>query len=140
MSDSDDSRRRPDCVRTPRPPAGHYSPTFQVGELVFVSGQLPIGQDGTVLADRPFAEQVAEVLENVEICLESRGLTPQHLVQVRVYVSDITEWPAFDALYAQWLGDHRPARAVVPVSTLHHGVALEIEATASTGLSVDGRP
>ncbi|MEJ7647470.1 MAG: RidA family protein [Nakamurella sp.] len=116
---------------SPRPPAGHYSPTFVVGDLVFISGQLPIDRDGVPLADRPFAEQVAQVLENVRICLSSRGLTPRHLAQVRVYVSDIERWPEFDGLYARWIGDHRPARAVVPVPVLHHGVALEIEAVAS---------
>lgn len=125
-------------VHGPRPPAGHYSPTFAVGDLVFVSGQLPIDRNGVPLADRPFAEQVAQVLENVRICLESRGLTPHHLAQVRVYVSDIDRWPEFDALYAQWIGDHRPARAVVPVPVLHHGVALEIEAVASGRVNPDG--
>lgn len=115
----------------PRPPAGHYSPTFVLGDLVFVSGQLPIDRDGVPLADRPFAEQVAQVLENVRICLRSHDLTPHHLAQVRVYLSDVDRWPEFDALYAAWIGDHRPARAVVPVPGLHHGVALEIEAVAS---------
>jgi enamine deaminase RidA (YjgF/YER057c/UK114 family) len=51
-----------------------------------------------------------------------------------VYVTDMeTHWPAFDALYRAWIGDVRPARAVVPVPTLHYGLAVEIEATALAG-------
>lgn len=137
MSPADDDVTPSDSMRRPRPPAGHYSPTFAVGDLVFVSGQLPIDRNGVPLADRPFAEQVAQVLENVEVCLHSRGLTPRNLAQVRIYVSDIAHWSEFDALYAQWIGDHRPARAVVPVPVLHHGVALEIEATASASVTAD---
>ena len=52
------------------------------------------------------------------------------LVQVRVYLTDIDDWPAFNTLYANWAGDARPARAVVPVPMLHHGFRLEIEAVA----------
>lgn len=139
MSPVTDDPIEPGPESGPRPPAGHYSPTFVVGDLVFISGQLPIDRDGVPLADRPFAEQVAQVLENVRICLSSRGLTPRHLAQVRVYVSDIERWPEFDGLYARWIGDHRPARAVVPVPVLHHGVALEIEAVASAAVDPESR-
>ena len=47
-----------------------------------------------------------------------------------VYVVGIEHWPAFDRLYARYLGEHRPARAVVPVPVLHHGYLIEIEAIA----------
>ena len=48
----------------------------------------------------------------------------------RLYLTDIDDWPAFNTLYADWAGDARPARAVVPVPMLHHGFRLEIEAVA----------
>ena len=51
--------------------------------------------------------------------------------QVRVYIADIDNWPAFNAMYARFCEDHKPARAVVPVPHLHYGLALEIEATAA---------
>ncbi|KAH8097953.1 endoribonuclease L-PSP [Aureococcus anophagefferens] len=50
---------------------------------------------------------------------------------VRVYIADIDNWPAFNAMYARFCEDHKPARAVVPVPHLHYGLALEIEATAA---------
>ena len=54
-------------------------------------------------------------------------------MQVRVYVTDIASWPAFNAIYAHWIGDARPARAVVPVPELHYGFMIEIEAVALQG-------
>jgi len=52
------------------------------------------------------------------------------LVQVRVYVTDIGLWTAFNKLYAEWVGSARPARCVVPVSQLHYGFKIEVEAIA----------
>ncbi|WP_448108175.1 RidA family protein [Pseudomonas azerbaijanoccidentalis] len=112
------------------PPAGHYSHICSAGGFVMISGQLPINAEGRALADRPFEEQVHQVLANLGHCLARAGVDKHHLVQVRVYVTDIDQWPAFNRLYAQWLGDHRPARAVAGVAQLHFGCAVEVEAMA----------
>jgi enamine deaminase RidA (YjgF/YER057c/UK114 family) len=66
----------------------------------------------------------------VAAALRAAGSSPQQLVQVRVYITDIALWPEFNALYASWIGAHRPARAVVPVPQLHHGLKIEVEAVA----------
>jgi enamine deaminase RidA (YjgF/YER057c/UK114 family) len=55
------------------------------------------------------------------------------LLQVRVYLTDIDQWGAFNTLYAEWAGAHRPARAVVPVPALHFGLMIEVEAVALAG-------
>jgi 2-iminobutanoate/2-iminopropanoate deaminase len=112
-------------------PGGHYSHATRAGGLVFVAGQLPIAPDGRKLADRPFDVQAQQVLDNVRAALEGAGSSPAQLVQVRVYLTDLEHWPAFNALYAAWIGAHRPARAVVPVPALHHGLLLEVEAVAA---------
>lgn len=112
------------------PPAGHYSPGIVAGGFVFVAGQLPIAANGTKLVDAPFAEQARQVLANVQAVLEAAGSSVQHLVQVRVYVSDIQRWPEFNQIYAAWAGAAKPARAVVPVPLLHHGLMIEVEAVA----------
>lgn len=112
-------------------PGGHYSPGVVAGEFLFVSGQLPIAPDGTRLTAADFAAQVRQVLANVDAVLAARGLTRERLVQVRVYLVDIADWTPFNALYAQWIGAHRPARAVVPVPALHHGFRIELEAVAA---------
>jgi reactive intermediate/imine deaminase len=111
-------------------PAGHYSPAVVGAGLVFVAGQLPVTADGTKLNDAPFQTQALQALANVAAALRGAGSDITKLLQVRVYVTDIADWPAFDTLYAAWAGDTRPARAVVPVPLLHHGFRIEIEAVA----------
>jgi 2-iminobutanoate/2-iminopropanoate deaminase len=111
-------------------PGGHYSHAVRAGGFVFVAGQLPVAPDGRKLNDEPFEAQAHQVLANVAAALRSAGSSIDRLVQVRVYVTDIEDWPAFNALYATWAGDARPARAVVPVPRLHYGFRIEIEATA----------
>jgi reactive intermediate/imine deaminase len=112
------------------PPGGHYSHVAVANGMVFVAGQLPIDPAGTRLVDASFEVQAAQALANVEAALLAAGSHKESLVQVRVYVTDIDKWPAFNTLYASWLGPHRPARAVVPVPVLHYGFLIEIEATA----------
>lgn len=115
------------------PPGGHYSHVAVAGGLVFVAGQLPIAPDGRKLTGEPFDAQARQVLANVEAALRAAGSGPERLVQVRVYVTDISHWPAFNSIYALWIGAHRPARAVVPVPVLHHGLLVEVEAVAALG-------
>jgi 2-iminobutanoate/2-iminopropanoate deaminase len=69
------------------------------------------------------------VLANVLAALQAAGSGLEHIAQVRVYVTDIGDWPRFNEIYAEWIGPvHRPARAVVPVPHLHHGFKIEVEA------------
>src|SRR5262245_2004954 len=127
-------------IRTANPsgmaaPGGHYSHAVTGGGLVFVSGQLPIAPDGTKLNAAPFAEPTRQTLANVANALAAGGGSIERLLQVRVYVTDIGDWPEFNAIYAQWAGAARPARAVVPVPSLHYGFRIEVEAV---GLALEG--
>jgi 2-iminobutanoate/2-iminopropanoate deaminase len=115
-------------------PGGHYSHAVSTNGFVYVSGQLPIAPDGTRLNDAPFEGQALQVLDNVAAALAGAGSAVSRLVQVRVYVTDIADWPVFDTLYAAWVGAARPARAVVPVPELHYGFKIEVEAIALAGL------
>ncbi|MDN8555231.1 RidA family protein [Citrobacter werkmanii] len=112
------------------PPAGHYSHSTTAGGFVFISGQLPVTQDGEKKTDASFEEQTRLALQNVDACLAGAGVSRQHLVSVRVYVTDINQWPTFNRIYGEWIGDFRPARAVAGVAKLHYGFAVEIEAMA----------
>lgn len=111
-------------------PGGHYSHVAIANGLVFVSGQLPIDAHGRKLTDASFEEQAAQVLSNLAAALDGAGSSIAQLVQVRVYLADIEHWPSFNRIYADWAGDARPARAIVPVGPLHFGFKIEIEATA----------
>jgi reactive intermediate/imine deaminase len=111
-------------------PGGHYSHVVKAGGFVFVSGQLPIARDGRKLNEASFVEQARQVLDNVASALTAAGSAVDRLVQVRVYVTDIASWPAFNTIYAAWAGTARSARCVVPVPQLHYGFQIEIEAVA----------
>jgi reactive intermediate/imine deaminase len=111
-------------------PGGHYSHAVIGAGLVFVAGQLPIARDGTRRTDATFDEQARLVLANVEAALQAAGSGIERVLQVRVYLADIADWPAFNALHATWAGSARPARAIVPTGPLHVGFRIEIEAVA----------
>jgi 2-iminobutanoate/2-iminopropanoate deaminase len=111
-------------------PGGHYAHGVRAQGLLFISGQLPIAPDGEKPNDAPFAAQVKQVFDNIDAVLAASGVSNAALVSVRVYVTDIALWPEFNTLYANWLGSHTPARAVVPVPTLHYGFKIEMEAIA----------
>ncbi|OCX25802.1 RidA family protein [Pseudomonas graminis] len=121
-----------DIIHTPdaAAPGGHYSQAVAYGGVVYVSGQLPVRANGEHSADQPFEVQASIALDNLIAILREAGLGPGDLLKVTVYVVGIEHWPAFDRLYARYLGEHRPARAVVPVPVLHHGYLIEIDAVA----------
>jgi reactive intermediate/imine deaminase len=112
-------------------PGGHYSHAVAANGFLFIAGELPITPDGTRLTAADFATQTRQVLANLDAILAAKNLTRARLVSVRVYVTRVADWPEFNALYAAWIGPHRPARAVVPVPELHFGLRLEIEAVAA---------
>lgn len=115
-------------------PGGHYSHATVANGFVFVSGQLPITPTGEKLAAATFEEQARQALANVKAALEGAGSSIERLVQVRVYLDSLDNWPAFNAVYASWIGSVRPSRAVVPAGPLHYGLRLEIEAVGLIAL------
>lgn len=111
-------------------PGGHYSQAVLHQGVLHVSGQLPVRADGSHSMDEPFEVQAAIALDNLVAILKAAGSEPDDVLKVTVYIAGVEHWPAFDRIYARYLGTHRPARAVVPVPALHHGYLIEIEAMA----------
>ena len=112
------------------PPGGHYSHGVGYGDLLFVSGQLGIRQDGSHTADDDFEVQARQALQNMLAVLDAAGSGPQDVLKVTVYIVDVANWPRLNKAYAEVMGDARPARAVVPVPALHYGYLVEIDAIA----------
>lgn len=112
-------------------PAGHYSQAIVHNGFVFVAGQLPIVPGQIEHRAGTPAEQTEQTLRNVEAILEAAGSGLDRVVQMTIYVSDIALWGEVNATYARVMGDHRPARAVVPVTPLHYGYVIEIQAIAA---------
>lgn len=108
-------------------PKGHYAHATIAGGLMFVSGQLPFDREGKPVGS-DFSEQVRAALANLLTIVESAGAAAKDIAKVTVYIAGIEHWPRFDAIYAEVLGDIRPARSVVPVPELHYGFLVELEA------------
>ncbi|HEK2896450.1 RidA family protein [Proteus sp. GOKU] len=109
-------------------PGGHYSHVVTANNMSFVSGLLPLDKQGNPLADKPVEVQITQVLENLNACLLGINAKKTDIAQIKVYVTDINEWPIVNELYAKWIGEHRPARLVAGVKELHFGSKIEIEA------------
>ena len=76
-------------------------------------------------------EQTELAIRNVEAVLHAAGSDLNHVLQMTIYVSDMELWDEVNKKYAEVMGDHRPARAIVPVKDLHFGTKIEIQAIAA---------
>jgi reactive intermediate/imine deaminase len=114
-------------------PRAHYVPALGHAGLVFTSGQLPFLADGSHGADRPFDDQARQVLDNLDRVLTAAGTSRARVLHVTAFLVGIDHWDAFNRIYAEFFGDWRPTRTVVPVPNLHFGYLLEIEAIAAGG-------
>lgn len=112
-------------------PAGHYSQAIVHQGLVFVSGQLPIDPATGKLMDGGIEVQFPQVIANISAILKEAGSDLNHILKATIYISDMALWPEVNRLYAYALGEHKPARAVIPCGDLHHGVLLEMEVVAA---------
>ena len=113
-------------------PGGFYSQAVRAGEMLFISGQLPLEPGGDPV-NGSATEQTIRAMKNVQAILKAAGADLSELVQVTIYVSNIDLWPEVDAAYRQFMSGVPvpPARAVVPVNTpLHFDTDIEIQATA----------
>lgn len=110
---------------------GHYAQAVEHGGVVYVAGQLPLvpGEPERKLA--AFEDQARRVIDNVIAILEEAGSGADLILKSTVYITDVSHWPAFNAVYAEKLGAHKPARTVVPVASLHHGYLVEMDAIAA---------
>ncbi|WP_337127523.1 RidA family protein [Proteus terrae] len=109
-------------------PGGHYSHVVTANNMSFISGLLPLDKQGNPLANKPVEAQITQVLENLNACLLGINAKKTDIAQIKVYVTDINEWPVVNELYAKWIGEHRPTRLVAGVKELHFGSKIEIEA------------
>ncbi len=125
----------PVSTRNAPEPAGHYSQAVVQGGFVFVAGQLPLDPATGEVVGAPddIEEQTRQVLRNVGAILEAAGSGLSRLVSVTVFVTSRSQWPAVNRVYAEMLGAHRPARAVIPVLELRPGCLIEVQAIAAAG-------
>ena len=94
------------------PPAGTYSVAMQAGQFVFLSGQTPRDRSNVRHGDKPFAVQAKMALDNLEAAANSAGLSLRDAVKVGVFLKDMANAQAFDAIYAAYVGTPPPARTL----------------------------
>ena len=111
-------------------PKGHYSSAVVHNGLIFVSGQLPRDPVTGEVETGAIEAQTELALRNVEQILHQAGSDLRHVLQFTIYVSEMELWDGVNATYARILGEHKPARAIVPVKDLHFGTKIEIQAIA----------
>lgn len=112
-------------------PKGHYSPAVVHNGLIFVSGQLPMNLETLEIESGSIEAQTELALRNIETVLLEANSDLNHVVQMTIYISDIELWSKVNEVYASVLGEHKPARAIVPVKDLHFGTKIEIQAIAA---------
>ena len=115
-------------------PSGHYSQAVVSNGLVFVAGQLAIDPATGAKLTGSIEEQTEQCLRNIDEILKASGSDLGRVLRMTIYISDIDLWSAVNDVYARIMGDHRPARAIVPVKELHYGFKIEIETIAAVNM------
>lgn len=113
------------------PPAGHYSQAVVHGGVVYVATQLPKSPAGDVHPSDPIEMQLAQALKNANDILHAAGTDLSRALLVTLFLSDIELWARANAAYAEILGEHKPARSVVPTGTLHLGYQVAVQVIAA---------
>lgn len=96
---------------------------------LYVAGQLPLMKGKEVPAT--IEAQTRLVLSRIDSIVKGAGSSRDSIIQVRIYLADIGLWERVNKVYAQFFGDHKPVRAVIPTKALHYGCLIEAEAVAA---------
>ncbi len=110
---------------------GHYSQAVIHENTVYVSGQLPLDPYDDSKPLGTVAEQTLRTLQNIDAILIAAGSSKDKVLKATIYITDIAIWATVNEVYGQFFGEHKPARAAVPVKDLPKGCQLEIEVVAA---------
>lgn len=109
---------------------GPYSPALRVGNLLFISGQIPIDPATMELVEGDIARQTDQVMRNIASLLGAAGTGFSSVARTTVFLADIGDFAAMNSVYGRYVGDPPPARSTVQVSRLPRDVRVEIDAIA----------
>ncbi|MBQ5766898.1 MAG: RidA family protein [Burkholderiaceae bacterium] len=109
---------------------GHYTAGVISRGMLYVSGQLSIDPDTREVCQGDIKDHTRLALDNVDRVLKEAGVSRNDVVMCRVYTPDVNYWGPINEVYAEFFGEHKPARVIVSTTTLHFGCLVEIEAVA----------
>ncbi len=110
-----------------------YTPGIKAGELLFVSGQVPLDPSTRDIVVGDFEDRVRQCIANVEAVLQAAGASLDDVVRVTVFLTDMGCFGRLNAVYGEYWGNVKPARSCVAVAALPLGVDVEMEAIAVVG-------
>src|SRR5579863_1710538 len=111
-------------------PRGPYAPFMRAGDFVFVSGQGPINPDTNEMSFGDIRHETRVVLENVRRILELAGAKPSDVVKCSVFLANMQDFAAMNEIYAEFFGEHRPARTTVEAKLPGREMKIEIDCIA----------
>jgi 2-iminobutanoate/2-iminopropanoate deaminase len=119
-------------INSPKAPAaiGPYSHSYEAGNQIFVSGQIPFKVETGKVISEVFKDQVGQCLENIKHILDEGGYKVTDIVKVGIFVTDLGKFGELNEVYSKFFGDHKPARFAVQVAALPAGVQVEMDAIA----------
>jgi 2-iminobutanoate/2-iminopropanoate deaminase len=109
---------------------GAYSPAIKAGNLLFVSGQIPVDPSTGTLVTGDIAAQADRVMQNLSALLRAAGVGFEHVVRTTVFLADMNDFAAMNEVYSRYIVDPPPARATVQVARLPRDVSIEVDAIA----------
>ena len=109
---------------------GHYTPAVISGRTVYISGQTSMDPNTGLPVEGGVEAEATYTLEKLDAILAAAGCTKDNIVMCRVYIVSNDDWEPVNISYANYFGDHKPARVAVPVRELSKGCRVEIEAIA----------
>ncbi len=123
-------------INTPNAPApiGPYSQSVKAGDLLFVSGQIPIDPSTNTLVNGGIIAETHQVMRNLKAILEEAKLTFEHVVKTTIFLSDMSLFSQVNEVYGSYFKGDYPARECVGVKTLPKNVAVEISVIATVNI------
>jgi 2-iminobutanoate/2-iminopropanoate deaminase len=109
---------------------GPYSSALRAGDLLFISGQVPLDPHSGQMVDGSIGAQADRVLANIGALLAAAGLTYRHVVRTTVFLADMNDFPAMNDAYAKYFAEPYPARSTVQAARLPRDARIEIDAIA----------
>lgn len=121
-----------DFLATDGAPAaiGPYSQAVRAGNVLYTSGQIPLDPKTAEMVTGDFESMVRQVFENLKAVLREGGATFGNVAKATVYLTSMSDFQALNGIYAEYFGDHKPARSTVAVNELPKGARVEIDLIA----------